>query len=235
MDLLKHLRIHELTVSWSCTIIVTMMPFSVKQGLIHLLMICAVGIGFQCHHFWGQDRKLLVNLAGQSSPKDFMNGDEENIRKLLLKVKEEDSEWLKSVFGDSIEDIFPETETNSRSRKSENPDPVIETSLDSPSPESQSQDSTILNEKVPDSSPHNNWEKLFELGYFAEDIASIRKPVLEVILERSIRRPRKGIPNDWLVKFSTIEETYQRIRDEPNRQEDYFPVKFLTITSRRHL
>lgn len=168
-------------------------------------------------------------------------GEKADIQKLLRSAEEDDAEWLHSVFGDSLKNIFTRNDegdqNNLQDRNNVNSSVPVSRSIadnDLFQPINKFEESTV------EDKDNELFIYLQDLGYTVDEIRSIRLPVLNIIAERSIRRPRKSIPPDWLLipnknTFSQLNsdgkvesERQQRVR---NRAIDQ-PEDVLTAVSR---
>lgn len=115
-----------------------------------------------------------TSTSSTSSDGGVGASDEDEIRQLYEKAQKEDAEWLRRVFDGSV---FP----------------LPVTTGDAPAPPT----ATI----APPTAPPAETEAttaLFALGYSLADIADIKDSVLEVIVNKAVNRPRKGLPDSWL-------------------------------------
>ena len=123
-----------------------------------------------------------------------LSSSDDDIRALYEKAQIEDAEWLQRVLGTApvtsdVEDLNDGNRINSAKSNGEkgwvaNSPPQLPTeSLD------------VVTS-----------EALFLLGYSVSDISSMKETVISVILESSVKRPRKGLPQSWM-KIVTVPES----------------------------
>jgi hypothetical protein len=138
-------------------------------------------------------KSLILSVRGWSltRPADvrqsrqiYSSSSDDELKNLYEKAQLEDAEWLERVFGVSTNSSQGVTVD-----KIDNID-NLDTVKDSVSAVQQ------LSSKV--SRESINTDKLSELLYSTADIAAIKDSVLRVILEKSVSRPRKGLPPSWV-------------------------------------
>ena len=122
-----------------------------------------------------------------------LSSSDDDIRALYKKAQIEDAEWLQRVLGTApvtsdVKDLNDGNRLNSAKLNGEkgwvaNSPPQLPTeSLD------------VVTS-----------EALFLLGYSVTDISSMKETVISVILESSVKRPRRGLPQSWM-KTATVQE-----------------------------
>lgn len=113
---------------------------------------------------------------------------EKDLRQLLERAQKEDAEWLRGVFGDKLLDKITSDSQEVVSM------PFQEAST-------QETVATEFTEQEPEDSTLSRAQKLalMKLGYSVEDVQRIKRSVLDIIVERQVQRPRRGLPPPWLV------------------------------------
>jgi hypothetical protein len=133
------------------------------------------------------------NFRYQSSSKLYSSSSDEELKLLYEKAQLDDAEWFQRVLGEqkSVGDdvistpVKEELVKNSTIRL----DPI----------ENQLKNSQVSNSELKRNRIDNDQRKaLIELQYSALEIESIKDSVKIVILEKSVSRPRKGLPESWL-------------------------------------
>ena len=107
---------------------------------------------------------------------------DEDIKSLYEKAQVEDAEWFQRVLGDNAV-IIPQVAPGKVQEKSGVP---AQTSSDKPTRAVNSDEMKSLN----------------FLGYSDDDITSMKKSIMLVIIESNVKRPRKGLPESWLEPLS---------------------------------
>jgi len=111
--------------------------------------------------------------------------DEEEIRRLYEKAQLEDAEWLRRVFEESAFPLPP------------NPAPADSAASDE-APSAAPVAATSTTTSTAAETETTTTAALVALGYSPADIAAIKESVLQVIVEKAVNRPRKGLPDSWL-------------------------------------
>lgn len=112
------------------------------------------------------------------------NGSKRDLRTILSQAQDEDAQWLQSVLGESLvkqmtgssaDAIIDESEAQQNNQEAKSKQPVVDDA---------------------------QFKRLSSLGYTLDDIESIKGSALRIIMERSIARPRSGLPPSWLTTAS---------------------------------
>ena len=130
---------------------------------------------------------------------------DEDIKSLYEKAQIEDAEWFQRVLGDNAgiaPDIVPKA---GKVEKIEVP--------------VQSEEKAVS--KLPWTASKDEVSSLFSLGYSSDDITSMKKSIILVVLESNVKRPRKGLPESWLEDPSSVNtELDTRTMRNDGRRED---------------
>ena len=136
----------------------------------------------------------------------------DDIKVLYDKAKIDDAEWLARVLGGEESLLISESSSSVDNNFSTDDDKVIQ------SPKNVFSTGTMSN--VPLSPEEMN--QFMQLGYSTDEIAMIKDTVLPLILQKEVRRPRKGFPDGWLKKTVTsqsqkdFEDSSSRISSRRN-------------------
>lgn len=122
---------------------------------------------------------------------------DEDIKSLYEKAQVEDAEWFQRVLGDNAV-IIPEVVPGKVDEKSGVP-------VQAPT------------DKLSRAINRDEIKSLNSLGYSNDDITSMKKSIILVVLESNVKRPRKGLPESWLETPSTLNMD-QGIRSIPDRK-----------------
>lgn len=129
------------------------------------------------------------------------NDDKESLQKALVDAQENDYEWLLSVFGeDGVLKLTNDIKSNKVSKiyniekddkENVNKNEMISQSL----PDNETKYKYSKPQQIPE-----RLGDFISLGYSANEVNSIQLSLRDIILEKSVRRPRRGIPDEWLIK-----------------------------------
>ena len=129
-------------------------------------------------------------------------GHDAEVRRALLQAQADDYEWLKNVFGDKIASLDPNSFIESIAA------PTSKVSSGSHSTarlnddvKVSSTDARNLDNGTRVSMTDDDTNKFLKLGYSLDEIETLLPSVKVLILERSLARPRRGIPPEWLISF----------------------------------
>lgn len=132
----------------------------------------------------------------------------EDIQDIIEKVKQEDADWLRSVFGDNFNEILAsDTIKGDKSVLVNSAGVGVANSvsvgkLDSVDTKNNTSKIKISNDEDNDNM-NSNIEKLIELGYSMKDVLIIKPTVRQIILERMVLKPKRGLPEEWLLRPSS--------------------------------
>lgn len=115
-----------------------------------------------------------------------LSSSEDDIKALYEKAQIEDAEWLQRVLG-TTPLLSPALDLNDGNRLNSAKSNIGEGRLTNPP----QQLTTAPLDSVKS-------EALSLLGYSVPDISSMKDTVISVILESSVKRPRKGLPQSWM-------------------------------------
>jgi len=104
------------------------------------------------------------------------------LARLLAKVRLQDADWVKSVFGEEIEQVMGLTSISSHSSGDDA----------TARPTFEKKDSII------ESEGSDTLRELFKLGYTPSDVELIKPSVWRIIVEKKVTRPRRDLPEQWL-------------------------------------
>eukprot|EP01041_Mallomonas_annulata_P010498 gene10498-21897_t len=151
---------------------------------------------------WGfiSQRQLFLPLISYKSKRTLHEksspdkSTDETLKQALIEAQQKDYEWLKSVFGeDGIAKLTADLSTKDLSST-----PTIKERK-----YPQTTNKTIASNKI-DQDPDRGSRSVedesafLSLGYSRDEIFSIRQSVRKVILDRGVKRPRRGLPEEWL-------------------------------------
>lgn len=185
--------------------------------------------------------------AYDSSDDDDIAIERKKLLDAIKLLKKHDQEWLKTVVGDSLNPYLlgDGTEINGMTKSNDFIDINAEEQNDKLDINDQKDLSQVSNNEALES-PEPYIEEMKHLGYSLEDIVSIKKQVRESIVEMRVVRPRKGLPDIWLIpnknsasKRKLVTEPYDEskvsskengnrkmIRDDKSRENKDFNSKF---------
>ena len=160
----------------------------------------------------------------------------EDIQDIIEKVKQEDADWLRSVFGDNFNEILASDAAKGDKSVSSNSAGVVEVDsvsvgkLDSAKTKNNTSKIKISNDED-NNNINNDIEKLIELGYNMKDVLIIKPTVRQIILERMVMKPKRGLPEEWLLRPSSSSaskskgrNTYKSNTDEVKRTKRKLPL-----------
>jgi hypothetical protein len=128
------------------------------------------------------------------------NNDE--IQDIIEKVKQEDAEWLRSVFGDNFNEILAAGTTGKSSTSTVTNDVTSESKVDKVNAKINTSKTKISNNDE-NNDMNNEITKLIELGYTMKDALNIKPSVRQIVLERMVVKPKRGLPEEWLLRPSS--------------------------------
>jgi hypothetical protein len=124
--------------------------------------------------------------------------DKSKLAEALRNVRRQDPEWLSNILsenGSTINNLINQ-ELKTPANRWRNSSPLSSDEIEEERTSSDGEDDKDA--------------KLLALDYSEEDIATISSDVCAVLIERSITRPRQGIPHHWKINSSG-----SKYRDEP--------------------
>lgn len=155
--------------------------------------------------------------------------EKEKLRKALILLKENDEQWLKDVVGEStLTELLKEIDTATMSPIDTDRSPSKE--LSTPTSENISRktrdyinvapgtgESLKKSTKKTISINQRTLDKLFDLGYSRDEIILIKPDIIDAIIQKSVARPKKGLPAIWLKPFPA---SMDKAADGPEEQVD---------------
>jgi hypothetical protein len=129
----------------------------------------------------------------------------EKLKRLLGEAESEDAEWINTVFDSSMRDILdgegPNMETNNST------DSDTKTLIGAPQQEVSLAEVAMESDSAVDG---GTALALYALGYDDALIAEIKPKVLDIIVQRQLARPSRGVPDRWLIGSTSSADASDR-------------------------
>ena len=127
--------------------------------------------------------------SGGGAPQRPPRSSRDELKKALQYARKYDSDWLQTVFGDKLPTFIEEAESEEEAERE------AETAEALPDEEDLIPTSSVPSEIII-SVDH---EEFSRLGYSEREVSVIKPSVRAIIIERNVVKPRRGIPDEWLV------------------------------------
>lgn len=143
-----------------------------------------------CH-----DKSLVVHKASGVYRLTPVCATDDDIQSLYEKAQIEDAEWFERVLGGKVAAVSNVAERSKSVDESDKTAPKSETPIIT---SKRDESTSRQNQNQQNNRPSDDSKELLSLGYSVADIVSMKESVIQVILESSVKRPRKGLPSSWI-------------------------------------
>lgn len=143
--------------------------------------------------------------SGGEAPQRPSRSRRDELKSALQYARKYDSDWLQTVFGDKLPTFLEEAESEV---EAEGETKTTEVLSDEEDPVPTSSSPSEINISV-------DQEEFVRLGYSKSEVSMIKPSVRAIIIERSVAKPRRGIPDEWLADGGRPAASFDRGTDEP--------------------
>lgn len=170
----------------------------------------------------GIPARHLMQATADGEHQGAADDQKKKLVEALKYLRNNDEEWLRDVVGDSLDELIADVDHSVLLEETP--------SLNGPEKASTTHEE-IDEEPVIENDYNDNMDSLRSLGYDDDDIRQLKSQVVDIILDKQVRRPKKGLPISWLnMKRERARRSFDD-EDIPDSDTDFEEMKMSRQTA----